>query len=721
MKKIQDVLFDELRALLSVTGTHGGLMSPSIYDSAQVLRILSAPGRALALSGSGSGSGSGRASAPRPSNVRALGARAADPHPASSSRASGPRAAGSPSALGARAVVSSHAPAAHASASRGPASRAPDSPRALRASCAAALAATPDTAFAAVPPASLAAVPASTLAVVPDAGLAAAPGTPDAARVLALLDVFTVDTAADITNSTDARAAADAAASPVVAWLLAQQRSDGGWGDPVMPLHRDIPTLSAVLALLDQPARKGTRDAIAAGLRFVRNQSAAWSTAHIDDLPIAAEILLPHLLDRVEDRLGPPLDRNAPSHALRCLPREPYARLMELGARKRQIIAHLPLIPGVPWLHVWETWGTEPSLGLMDGAGSIGHSPSATAAWLAAAAPFPALDAHAARARAYLRDVSRATGTGIPGLVPVGAPHDHFERAFVLYALLMAGILDDPRLAQGVTTVLGDLARALGPQGLGMSDHYLPDGDDTSAALAVMHARGLPVDPHLLDRFRKDDHFIAYPGEMNSSPTLTARCIHALAALGETRDLPTFQRYLLDRQEPDGRWTLDKWNRSWLYATSHAVLALLPPQPTPPSSVSPASPASPPSSTRASHAVSTMPLAHADAVRRALDAVLAAQSPDGGWSSDPRSNPRPNPTETAYAVLMLGHLERHGVQHPGLGLALERAHRFLHQAYAPFAPSEAKVKCWISKELYRMERVDTAFELSAMLMLEQRG
>jgi len=30
------------------------------------------------------------------------------------------------------------------------------------------------------------------------------------------------------------------------------------------------------------------------------------------------------------------------------------------------------------------------------------------------------------------------------------------------------------------------------------------------------------------------------------------------------------------------------------------------------------------------------------------------------------------------------------------------------------------VKCWISKELYRMERVDTAFELCALLMMQRR-
>src|SRR6218665_4131499 len=97
-----------------------------------------------------------------------------------------------------------------------------------------------------------------------------------------------------------------------------------------------------------------------------------------------------------------------------------------------------------------------------------------------------------------------------------------------------------------------------------MSDHFLQDGDDTSAVVAAMQALGLEADPALLYRFQKDDHFIAYPGEMNSSPTLTARCIHALRMLGKTEGLEPFQNYLLARQEPTGPPSLHKCNPSHL-------------------------------------------------------------------------------------------------------------------------------------------------------------
>lgn len=459
---------------------------------------------------------------------------------------------------------------------------------------------------------------------------------------------------------------------PVVEWLLAQQHADGGWGEPVMPLHRDIPTLSALLALRQNGPREDTREAFVAGVRFLRGQAPLWSRLRVEELPVAAEILLPNLLEQ----LGLPEEE---------LSREPYARLLELGARKRHLIAKLPLMPGVPWIHVWETWGSEPSPQLMDGAGSIGHSPSATAAWVKAAQGRPELESYVQRAAAYLKEASLATETGIPGLVPVGGPHNYFEQSFMLYALLMGGVLQDTRFSAEVGSVLKDLTRALGPQGIGMSDHYLHDGDDTSAVVAVMKALGATTDASVLYRFQKDDHFIAYPGELHSSPTLTARCVHALGLLDDTGELGPFHRYLLARQEPDGRWLFDKWNRSWLYTTFHSVIGLM---------------GSP----------------HHQAIRAALESVLAAQAEDGGWSSDGTSNL----TETAYAVLMLGYLERQGVRHEGLGSSLERALRWMLRHYTPFAPVDTKVKCWISKELYRMDRVDTAFELSALLMLTQR-
>src|SRR5688572_18185367 len=59
-------------------------------------------------------------------------------------------------------------------------------------------------------------------------------------------------------------------ARPLQEWLLGQQRDDGGWGAPEVPLARDVPTLAAILALHKaQPASQPNRLAVWRGLRFL--------------------------------------------------------------------------------------------------------------------------------------------------------------------------------------------------------------------------------------------------------------------------------------------------------------------------------------------------------------------------------------------------------------------------------------------------------------------
>ncbi|HYO51749.1 hypothetical protein [Archangium sp.] len=456
-----------------------------------------------------------------------------------------------------------------------------------------------------------------------------------------------------------------------VEWLLSQQQSDGGWGDPAMPLHRDIPTLAVVLSLRDYCRRQGTRAAIQEGVAFLRRQAAMWSTLAHDDLPVAGEIIIPGLLAQ--------LDAAGEMH----IPRRPYGKLVEFGERKRKSVAKLPMVPGMPWNHCWEITGTEPSPLLLDGSGGVSHSPAATAAWVKAASGQPKQEESIQRARKYLANAERACEMGIPGVTSTIYPFERYEQLFSLYALQIAGVLKDPRLEGMVAPIVKQLAGALGSKGIAMSDHFLQDGDDTAAAVMLLHEFGYPVDLSILYRFQNDNHFVAYAGEMHPSPTVTARCIHALMVMG--KDVAPFQRFLLDRREPDGRWTVDKWNRSWLYTTGHAVIALI---------------GSP----------------YELELREAVEAVLVSQHRDGGWSTNGPSNL----TETAYAVLMLAYVERHGFTHQGITLALDRAFSWMLQNYRPFAPPETKVKCWIAKEIYRVDRVDTIFELSAMLMLDQR-
>lgn len=458
---------------------------------------------------------------------------------------------------------------------------------------------------------------------------------------------------------------------PAMDWLLEQQHPDGGWGDPAMPLHRDIPTLAAVLALREHGQRRDARLAIQDGMAFLRKQSALWSSMDKDDLPVGGEIVLPALLNQ--------LDGAGEVH----IPRKPYGQLMEFGERKRKSVAKLPAVPGMPWNHCWEITGTDPGAMLIDGSGGLSHSPAATAAWVRAAANRPELADTVARARQYLANAERACGVGIPGVTSTIYPFERYEQLFSLYALQLGGLLKDPRVEGVVAPLVKELSGALGSKGIAMSDHFLQDGDDTAAAVLLLHEFGYPVDLSILYRFQCEDHFVAYAGELHPSATVTARCIHALRVMG--KDVAPFQRFLLDRREPDGRWTVDKWNRSWLYTTGHAAIALI---------------GSP----------------YEQEVREALEAVLVSQNREGGWSTHGPSNL----TETAYAVLMLAYLEHEGFTHPGIASALDRAFAWMLNDYRPFGRPEDKARCWIAKELYRVDRIDTIFELSAMLMLARR-
>ena len=452
---------------------------------------------------------------------------------------------------------------------------------------------------------------------------------------------------------------------PAVDWLLGQQQADGGWGDPAAPLARDVPTLASVLALHAYGNRKATRDAAQAGLAFLRRQMGQWKQPLPDDLPVGVELLLPCLLDEAA-ALG--LE----------LPREPYATLVALGKHRRRLIAQMQPGAGTTAAHSWEAWGTNPDPTLIDGAGGVGHSPAATAAWLHAAAGRTDLAAAREAAQRYLAQAAAATGKGIPGVVPTVWPIARFENLFGLYSLLIAGLLEHPTLEDVVQPQIHDLACALRPTGFSWSDFFIPDGDDTAAGIAVLSAAGHQVDLAVLRHFENDSHFSTYSSELQPSLTTTARAVHALALYGE--EVARQQTFLIKCKCPDGRWPSDKWHSSWLYTTLHVVLALI-------------------------------NSGHITALKSAFDAMLAHQHADGGWGMESKSTT----IETAYAVLILRTLRAYGLVDNGLLDALQKAYQWLLRNYHPFNVSEDKG--WTGKELYRPYRVDRAFELSAMLAL----
>lgn len=453
------------------------------------------------------------------------------------------------------------------------------------------------------------------------------------------------------------------AKAPALDWLIDQCQADDGWGDPSAPLTRDVPTLASVLALHACGDNTTTRDAVQRGLAFLRRQADQWRGPLPDDIPVGVELLLPKLLNE------------AVTVGL-ALPEQPYASLITLGKQRHELIARSQLQAGTPLIHSWEAWGVHPEPHLIDHSGGVGHSPAATAAWLHAAARGNKVVEHSVVARRYLDEATAATQVGIDGVVPTVWPITRFEQVFVLFSLLAARHLNDSRLADVVNVEVNKVFHAFQTYGLGMSDFFLPDGDNTSVALAVLRAVGYDANRALLQRFETGNHYSAYIGEQQPSLSLTAHALHALALFGERP--ANVEAYVLNHQLPDGRWLSDKWHSSWIYTTAQVIMAL--------------------DGSR-----------HINAIRSGVDALLAHQHRDGGWGiADTTAE------ETAHAVLAL-HYVRHRSVFQHVTEPLQRAQRWLLDNYQPSMMDG--VKRWIGKETYRPLRIARAFELSALLAL----
>jgi hypothetical protein len=421
-------------------------------------------------------------------------------------------------------------------------------------------------------------------------------------------------------------------------------------------------TLAAILALRKHASRKSTRFAIDAGVSFLRRQSAQWAAPLPDDIPLAAELVLPSLLDQAR-REG--ID----------LPEEPYAALNAFGTKRRHLMAQLQIRPGTPPTHSWEAWGQNRDASLLDGAGSIGHSPAATAAWLYETREYSHLAESHAIAWRYLEQAALATGLGIPGVVPTVWPYERNEQSVSLFAVLLAGLFHHPALREVISAQVEDMWRGLRSEGQGISDHFATDGDITAMDFAIVAAMGHRPNRVILERYIVGDSCLTYPNEMQRSFSATTHAAHTLALLGG--DPSPLLSYLREHRAPDGRWMGDKWHASWLYLTSHTIHALV-------------------AAEQVEEALSALP------------ALLDHQRLDGSWGvTDAASE------ETAYAVLGLLAFQQVGAL-PEMGReSLRRAGHWLLTNYRPL--TEEPGACWTAKEMYRPRRISRTIEISATL------
>ncbi|MER7268682.1 prenyltransferase/squalene oxidase repeat-containing protein [Micromonospora carbonacea] len=457
-----------------------------------------------------------------------------------------------------------------------------------------------------------------------------------------------------------------------VAYLLAGQRPDGGWGGPQG--YALVPTLSATEALLTA-LRRGDADGLAGaraaerlgravdgGLRILHRWLAGPAPFSAPDLP-AADLTVPSLVGAVAAHLD----------AVRADPPPGLAAWRDAGplplpsgldgtrlGRVRALVASGGPLP-VKLLHALEVAGpaARRAAGVTPvGPGTVGASPAATAAWLGGPGPGP----DAAAAMSYLEDVARQQG----GPVPCATGITVFERAWSLSTLSRAGLTPPvpPRLLAG-------LAATVGPAGTATAPGLPADADTTAVTLYALARLGRPVDPASLWGYDTGEHFCTWPGEDGASVTTNAHVLdafgwhlahHAPADARLTAVTRRLTRWLTDRQSSDGAWT-DRWHASPFYATSCVVLAL------------------------AGHGRGA---AAVGAVSRAADWVLAGQRADGSWG-------RWGGTveETAYAVQVLR--AARSAAPAGVEAALGRARRYL----STMEGRDGAPALWHDKDLYR--------------------
>ncbi|MFA1549373.1 prenyltransferase/squalene oxidase repeat-containing protein [Actinomadura chokoriensis] len=486
-----------------------------------------------------------------------------------------------------------------------------------------------------------------------------------------------------------------------LSYLLEKQRPDGSWGAPTDG-YALVPTLSAVEALLaeltsDRATAGGGHGSTVDGARLVRSAATGLRTIgdrmcgpsaasmELPDLP-AIELIAPALTERINASLARLRDRPVPGLA-DWAGRELGPPAGIGGAKLEFVRALLGSGADVPQklLHALEIAGDEPAGpdGLRpEPTGTIGASPAATAAWLAARAA----DEPSSPARWYLETVVAQHG----GPVPCGFPLTVFERGWVLAWLVRAGV----PVAVPPALVLS-LTAPLGPAGTPAAEGLPADADTTAGALYALALLGAPHRPDVLYAYEMDTHFCTWQGEEGASITTNA---HVLEAFGEyvTASVRTGGRrgadaaryastvakvagWLRERQRPDGSWT-DRWHASPLYATACTAIAL-------------------------AGFGGTESAAAVDAARRW---VLGSQRPDGSWGRWDGT-----PEETAYAVqlLLLTGRAPAAAERDAVARAVPHLLRSLTSANGDGADEPA---LWVDKDLYRPSAIVRAAVLAAL-------
>jgi halimadienyl-diphosphate synthase len=421
-------------------------------------------------------------------------------------------------------------------------------------------------------------------------------------------------------------------------WLQRHQRDDGSWGSPMLHYHdRFVSTLSSVIAL---KKLGGNEDRIRAGLAYLwRDVNRIAHDAH-DTIafPLIALALV---------KEAAALGLDVPPHVGGAEQIEKKLNMLQYNLEN---LRHTSLIFSYEalYMHLPES----ADLDLSEANGSVGASPSATAAY--------ALSSRrdVSSSIAYLADVMDKQGDGGASFIE---PFDVFEMSWGLNHLLLGGLIE-PDMPE-VRRLLDILwSKWMPERGITFSSYFhVPDLDDVAVNYKLLKWGGYPVSADVFNHYEEEAHFRCYPGEIGLSLSVNVR---ALDAMQYASDHPDYERWvakitaLLRRSElTNGLW-FDKWHVSPYYLTSTAVMSCI----------------------------------------GFIDEVLApritwltkTQRADGGWGYFSQSTAE----ETAYVLLALFHWDKHVER-----IDASIFHRGVDYLMAQMAQPEFP-ELWIGKSLY---------------------
>ncbi|NLS77950.1 MAG: hypothetical protein GXY76_11885 [Chloroflexi bacterium] len=448
-------------------------------------------------------------------------------------------------------------------------------------------------------------------------------------------------------------------------WLRANQWPDGSWGgEQEYYYDRVISTLAAVLALAQagQPGRD--RHRCERGIGYIWQRADRLNHAPYET--VGFELIVPALAEEA-------------GLAGIQLPTSGLARYQEIRARKlSRIPAQMLYSPYNPAIYSLEFMGAgldpQSAAGALQGNGSIGNSPSATAYFLRQHGPHP-------QAEGYLTEVMGSDSGGAAFSYPL----EIFERAWVLYNLEQAGLL--PEVREEARPHLDYLRASWDEErGVSFSRWYAPcDLDDTATTFKVLceaaKLLGAPeyrVGLRTFAPYAEADHYRTFLFETDPSVSSNIHLLDALVGCEEPEAAAMIEvivRFLARMRTMETFW-FDKWHASPYYATGHAILA----------------------------AAGRRPELVSDSVRW----ILHTQNPDGSWGH----YRRPTVEETAYCLQALVAYQRAQGGLPAQAMhkaaAYLRGHR--HERRHP--------PLWIAKTLFAPLNIIESAIIGALAMYE---